>query len=154
VATGIAYNVHLPLWSEDRATLAFPTREAPVPPFSVERASWQLTLRTGTLTLRYDHDSGPFGAGNLSSAFELNGKKLTWAPACIPCGRSSVRTAHALQWGTGRPAKPAGHPVHAGWLRRRRCPGRRPAVARRLSSVRRQPVGGVQPRGRLGSAPA
>ena len=71
---------------EDRSTYAFPTRQAPVPPFTTAREGRTLTIDTGLLTLRYTMDSGRFSAANLSITFELNGQRRTWAPAVPSAG--------------------------------------------------------------------
>jgi hypothetical protein len=79
---------------EDRGTYAFPTRYAPTPPFTTQKAENALTIDTGHLILRYVPGSGRFTAGNLSIGFELGGERHTWVPGTPNAGnlRGTRRT--------------------------------------------------------------
>src|SRR4051812_28572066 len=67
---------------EDRATFAFPSRRAAVPPFTVRDEDGTTVIDTGALVLRHAPDGRPLNAGNLS--IELTGDvRATWTPGTV-----------------------------------------------------------------------
>ena len=77
---------------EDRASLAIINRSLPVPAYKATEKNGVLTIKTDKLTLTYS--GGRFDAGNLSVAFKLNGKTVTWHPGDQPSGnlKGTTRT--------------------------------------------------------------
>jgi hypothetical protein len=99
---------------EDRGTYAFPTRHADPPPFTTRADGNVLTLDTGALTLRYHPNSGPFDAGNLSIAFDLDGQRRTWTPG-TPDPANLRGTRRTLDGCPGDAALDPGLLSRAGW---------------------------------------
>ena len=99
---------------EDRGTYAFPTRRAPAQPFAARIKGQTLIIDTGHLLLRYEQDSGRFGAGNLSIKFELNGERQTWLPG-MPNPSNLRGTRRTLDRCEGDAALQEGLLSRAGW---------------------------------------
>ncbi|MBQ0115114.1 MAG: DUF4968 domain-containing protein [Bacteroidales bacterium] len=78
---------------EDRATLAIINRDLPVPSFKTSKEGNGVTIKTKELTLNYN-GNGKFDAGNLSVAFRMNGKPVTWKPGTDEKGnlKGTIRT--------------------------------------------------------------
>ena len=77
---------------EDRASFAIVNRDLPVPAFKAVPEGNGITVKTGRLTLAYK--GGRFAPENLSVAFKLNGKSVTWHPGDAPTGnlKGTTRT--------------------------------------------------------------
>jgi alpha-glucosidase len=65
---------------DDRASFAFPNRNAPPPAFQQQLAGDELVIDSGALQLRYRISNTPFSADNLSVGFQLDGEQQTWRP--------------------------------------------------------------------------
>ncbi len=78
---------------EDNATLAIVNRNLPVPHFTVRNLGDGVQIKTKSVTLRYD-GSGKFNGDNLSVAFRMNGKTVTWKPGMDDKGNlmGTIRT--------------------------------------------------------------
>ncbi len=79
---------------EDRATFAFPSRDAETPAFSHRVDADGLMVETAFLRLRYTEDGQPFHGGNLSISVEVQGKTVEWQPGLVNLGnlRGTQRT--------------------------------------------------------------
>ncbi len=78
---------------EDNATLAIINRNLPVPAYTVKPNGAGITIKTKAVTLQYD-GSGKFNENNLSVAFKMNGKTVTWKPGMDESGNlmGTIRT--------------------------------------------------------------
>jgi alpha-glucosidase (family GH31 glycosyl hydrolase) len=68
---------------EDHASFVFINRHLPVPRFSKEEADHKLTIKTSSLTLKYDPSAGQngeFTPQNLSIELTVDDKPVTWHP--------------------------------------------------------------------------
>ncbi|MCS6881365.1 MAG: glycoside hydrolase family 31 protein [Oscillochloridaceae bacterium] len=65
---------------DDRATYAFPTRRAPVPPFHLRASGETLTIDTGALRLQRIGMRGPHTSDNLSLELPVAGRIARWTP--------------------------------------------------------------------------
>lgn len=65
---------------EDRKSLAVINRDLGKKDFSVSRTAETTVIDTGRVKISFKEDGKKFSAANLSVAFELNGKTVTWHP--------------------------------------------------------------------------
>lgn len=87
---------------EDAASLVVVNRRLPVPAFRVEhRAGW-LTITGDSLLLRYREGSGRFTPENLSVAFGVGGRLVTWHPGLRDTAnlRGTIRTLDGVHGAT------------------------------------------------------
>ncbi|HEU5402182.1 MAG TPA: TIM-barrel domain-containing protein [Terriglobales bacterium] len=84
---------------EDHASLVFINRKMPVPAFQTKKDRGWLVLRTEKLELRYREKSGKFGEKNLSVAFDLDGKRVSWHPGMEDAGnlKGTTRTLDGVR---------------------------------------------------------
>jgi hypothetical protein len=99
---------------DDRASYAFPTRRAPVPPFHLAVSGDELTIDTGSLRLRRVGRTGEHTADNLSVELDLPGGTVRWAPGTID--RQNLRGARrTLDGCRGEAALDPGLLSRSGW---------------------------------------
>ena len=84
---------------QDHASLVFINRRLPVPSFRKTGDNGWLVLKTSELELRYRENSGKFTDQNLSIAFDLNGKRVTWHPGMEEIGnlKGTTRTLDGVR---------------------------------------------------------
>ena len=99
---------------EDHASLVFLNRKLPVPNFGADRDNLgAVIIQTEALTLTYK-GHGKFTAENLTVAFTLNGKKVTWHPG-MPDTGNLMGTTRTLDGARGDKTK---EPIEPGLLSR------------------------------------
>jgi len=106
---------------EDHASLVFLHRNLPVPEFTAHQDGNVTTLQTSALTLRYtpaQGSSGKFTADDLSVAFALNGKQVTWRPGTPDTAnlQGTTRTLDGALGGKTKEPMDPGLISRAGWV--------------------------------------
>ena len=100
---------------EDHASLVFINRRLPVPKFTQQTKRGWLIIDTGKLTLRYKLKSGTFTSQNLSVAFSLNGKTVTWNSG-VPDTGNLGGTTRTLDGANGAVPLESGLLSRDGWV--------------------------------------
>lgn len=99
---------------DERASYAFPTRRAPVPPFHLAVDGDELTIDTGALRLRRVGRSGEHSADNLSVELDLPAGPVRWAPG-TPDPQNLRGARRTLDGCRGEAALDPGILSRAGW---------------------------------------